>query len=51
MKDVEAIASRLRVQKQTLEKKKFRMLGSIDQATSEIHRVEEQWITELHSPK
>ena len=45
MKDVEAIASRLRVQKQTLEKKKFRMLGSIDQATSEIHRVAEQWIS------
>ena len=44
MKDVEAIASRLRVQKQTLEKKKVRMLGSIDQATSEIHRVAEQWI-------
>ena len=45
MKDVEAIASRLRVQKQTLEKKKVRMLGSIDQATSEIHRVAEQWIS------
>ena len=45
MKDVEAIASRLRDQKQTLEKKKVRMLGSIDQATSEIHRVAEQWIS------
>ena len=45
MKDVEAIASRLRDQKQTLEKKKARMLGSIDQATSEIHQVAEQWIS------
>ena len=45
MKDVEAIASRLRVQKQTLEKKNVRMLGSVDQATSEIHRVAEQWIS------
>ena len=45
MKDVEAIASRLRDQKQTLEKKKVRMLGSIDQATSEIHGVAEQWIS------
>ena len=45
MKDVEAIASRLRDQKQTLEKKRARMLGSIDQATSEIHRVAEQWIS------
>ena len=45
MKDVEVIASRLRVQKQTLEKKTFRMLESIDQATSEIHRVAEQWIS------
>ena len=45
MKDVEAIASRLRHQKQTLEKKNVRMLGSIDQATSEIHRVAEQWIS------
>ena len=45
MKAVEAIASRLRDQKQTLEKKKARVLGSIDQATSEIHRVAEQWIS------
>ena len=45
MKDVEAIASRLRDQKQTLEKKRARMLGSIDQATSEVHRVAEQWIS------
>ena len=45
MKDVEAIASRLRDQKQTLEKKRARMLGSIDQATSEIHQVAEQWIS------
>ena len=45
MKDVEAIASRLRDQKQTLEKKKVGMLRSIDQATSEIHGVAEQWIS------
>ena len=45
MKDVEAIASRLRDQKQTLEKKRAKMLGSIDQATSEIHQVAEQWIS------
>ena len=36
MKHVEAIASRLRDQKQTLEKKKVGMLRSIDQATSEF---------------
>ena len=41
MKDVEAIAS----QKQALEKKRARVLGSIDQATSEMHRVAEQWIS------
>ena len=45
MKDVIAIASRLRDQKQTLEKKRATVLGSIDQATSEIHRVAEQWIS------
>ena len=45
MKHVEAIASRLRDQKQTLEKKKVGMLRSIDQATSEIHGVAEQWIS------
>ena len=44
MKDVEAIATRLRDQKQTSEKKRVRMLGSIDEATTEIHRVAEQWI-------
>ena len=44
MQDVEAIATRLRDQKQTSEKKRVRMLGSIDQAISEIHRVAEQWI-------
>ena len=44
MQDVEAIATRLRDQKQTLEKKRVRMLRSIDQAISEIHRVAEQWI-------
>ena len=41
----QAIASRLRDQKQTLEKKKVGMLRSIDQATSEIHGVAEQWIS------
>ena len=45
MKDIAAIASRLRGQKQTLEKKRARVLGSIDKATSEIHRVAEQWIS------
>ena len=45
MKDIAAIASRLRHQKQTLDKKRARVLGSIDKATSEIHRVAEQWIS------
>ena len=45
MEDIAAIASRLRDQKQTSEKKRARVLGSIDQATSEIHRVAEQWIS------
>ena len=45
MKDVEAIASRLRDQKQTLEKKQARMLESVDQARGEVHRVAEQRIS------
>ena len=44
MRDVEAFASRLRDQKQALEKKTVRELGSIDHATSEVHRAAEQWI-------
>ena len=44
MKDVEAFACRLRDQKQALEKKTVRELGSIDHATSEVHRAAEQRI-------
>ena len=45
MQDVETIRCRVRDQKEFLEKRKERVLNSIDKATDEVHRVAENWIS------
>ena len=45
IQEVEAVGSRLRSHKESLESRRVRVENSIDQATNEVHRVAEQFVS------